>query len=396
MAAMVSGERCFLSPIHCLDDGRSPSVELASFLSLGPQHDLAFAPKLAGVLEYARPRGEPLTLALLRRMVPGESDGLSHALDELGRYFDRALAGGIAPKAPPANLLSTAMAEDALADADALGSYGEGVSLLGRRIAELHAALGSEANPAAFAPEPFTLFDQRSFYQSMRNMTGQCLRLLREQVHRLPTDAAPVAERVLGLERLLLERFAPLLHLRMTAHKIRHHGAFTLERVAWTGNDYVVVDHDGDRYRQLSERRRKGLALRDVTRMVRSHFVAANLALENPGRLRPEDAPLARVWADVWWTNASVAFLRGYLTESRGAVFLPERQDELEVVFDALLLESGLVGLRAAFELHDDEGIHGEANRAVPMQRVVIALRFLAWLFAPTLTDGGSRADNSG
>jgi maltose alpha-D-glucosyltransferase/alpha-amylase len=44
------------------------------------------------------------------------------------------------------------------------GIYFERAALLGKRTAELHLALSSDAEDPAFAPEPFTLLHQRSMF----------------------------------------------------------------------------------------------------------------------------------------------------------------------------------------------------------------------------------------
>ena len=54
-----------------------------------------------------------------------------------------------------------------------MGPYLANIKLLGQRTAEFHIALTADPTDAAFAPEPFSGFYQRSIYQFNRNLTGQ-------------------------------------------------------------------------------------------------------------------------------------------------------------------------------------------------------------------------------
>ena len=71
--------------------------------------------------------------------------------------------------------------------------------LLGRRTGELHLALADAPDDPAFAPETFTPFARRSFYQSLRNTGVRGFDLLRAQEARLDESAREDAARVLAL-----------------------------------------------------------------------------------------------------------------------------------------------------------------------------------------------------
>src|SRR5690606_33437449 len=118
------------------------------------------------------------TAGVLQRFVPNQGDAWEFTLEALDRYFERALS---AP--PDRTLLPTPegplvhAAEAAIPEAvhRVIGeAYLDAAHLLGRRTAELHAALASVEGPD-FRPEPFTSLYQRSLYQSMRNLVGQTL-----------------------------------------------------------------------------------------------------------------------------------------------------------------------------------------------------------------------------
>ena len=80
----------------------------------------------------------------------------------------------------------------------------------------------------------------------------------------------------------------------------------------WTGDDFVIIDFEGEPGRPLSQRRFKRCPLRDVAGMLRSLHYAGVAALRS-GRRRPEDVARLEPWARAWSGWVSAAFLGGYL-----------------------------------------------------------------------------------
>src|SRR5689334_23755812 len=105
----------------------------------------------------------------------------------------------------------------------------------------MHLALGSDVDDPAFTPEPYSALDRRSKYQSMRNLIGKTLRLLRENLDRLPPTQLPVGQRLLEGQEKLLKLFEPFLTRRLTGLRIRTHGDYHLDQLLYTGNNFVLI-----------------------------------------------------------------------------------------------------------------------------------------------------------
>src|SRR5215471_17177613 len=104
---------------------------------------------------------------------------------------------------------------------------------------------------------------------------------------------------------------------------------------------------EGEPARPISVRRLKQSPLRDVAGMLRSfHYAVATTLLEQTADIRPEDLATFEPWARVWYRWVSVAFLQAYCAVAGQGTFLPQGQEERQVLLDAYLLEKVLYELR--------------------------------------------------
>jgi maltose alpha-D-glucosyltransferase/alpha-amylase len=354
-SSFVFGERLMLKLFRKLESGMNPDLEVARFLAgVGFPH----TPPLAGAIEYRRGRGEPTTVAILQGYVVNEGDAWHLALDAARESFERALARPDAPplSAPSASgLLALAAEEPSEAVKDVVGPFLESVRLLGVRTAELHLALASEPTNPAFAPEPFSALYRRSLYQSMRATTDHTFRLLRQRLPSLPEASREGAQHTLSLETEILNRLRAGLEIPINALRIRCHGDYHLGQVLFTGNDFVIIDFEGEPARSITERRIKRTPLRDVAGMLRSfHYAATTELLAARGRiagLEPEASSRLDAWAREWVRGLSGAFLRAYLERLDGSSILPRGPRELEALLEVSLLEKAVYEL--GYELNN-------------------------------------------
>jgi maltose alpha-D-glucosyltransferase/alpha-amylase len=342
--ALVYGQRLFLKLFRRLESGINTDAEVTRFLN--EETSFRNTPRLAGTLEYREEnKSTPITAAILQGYLPNSSDAWAYTLDAIGRYYDTLLSDGGAAerigKAIPAGGVM-ALSQKPFPDIarETIGSYIADAELLGLRTAQLHLALASRDDIPAFAPEPFTPHYQRSIYQLMRTQIVQTMQLVRRRA-----KESPELEQLLSKEEALLHQVRAVLQGKIEALRIRVHGDYHLGQVLYTGNDFAIIDFEGEPARPLSERRLKRNALRDVAGMLRSFHYAPYAVVFGtaPGSyVRTEDHSRLEAGARFWHRWVGAAFLRSYLAESAKGNHLPTKPEATETLLNAFLIEKAL------------------------------------------------------
>jgi maltose alpha-D-glucosyltransferase/alpha-amylase len=355
--SVIYGDRLVLKMFRRISEGLNPDLEVGRFLT--ERARLRQIPAVAGSLEYQTAQGEPATLGILQAYVVNEGDAWSYTLDQVEQYLERALtrrsdAGELfVPRGNPLDLIGHELPPLA----GEMGTYLETARLLGQRTAELHLALATDREDPAFAPEPYGSLYQRSQYQSMRNATARAFDILRARLGDLTEPLASEAATLLKRETQLLEAFRSLVGTRLGGLRIRCHGDYHLGQLLYTGDDFVVIDFEGEPARSLSERRVKRSPLSDVAGMLRSFDYAAYTALlgsTDAGVIRKEDVPELEPWALFWRQWVSSAFLRAYLPPVRDAGLVPADREQLRTLLQILLLDKAVYEL--GYELNNRPG----------------------------------------
>ncbi len=334
------GDKLVLKLFRHIEPGPHPELDMGTFLT---NHDFPNAPQLLGSLDYVV-TDDRYTLAAVTAFVPNAVDAQSHAIDALGRFFDR-VATWVAQKqdAPiasdePVRLLKFDIPPAA---EQMIGTYLESARQLGKRLGDLHLALASPAAPHPLAPESFNPHYQRGHFQALRNVIVQDFRGLQAQMNIIPPALVPIAQRTIESEQTILDFLRLVFDKPINAQRIRIHGNCHLGQVLWTGKDFYFMDFEGDPETPLSERRIKRSPLRDVAGLVRSFHFASDLALRKHverGSVPPESIAKFEPWMRFWNRWVSVAFLQSYFHQVDSSGLLPRDENELRALLRAYVL----------------------------------------------------------
>jgi maltose alpha-D-glucosyltransferase/alpha-amylase len=353
-SSILFGDRLMFKLYRRLEPGINPEVELGTFLT---ERGFEHVPAIAGTLEYRGQHGEARAVASLQAFVPNEGDAWDFTIDAITDYLERA-ATSIVPPEPVGSrvgvLLDLAEREPPPLARSMIETYLDTAWLLGVRTGDMHKLLASNVDDPAFTPEPFTPFNQRSLYQSVRNQSRQAYLLLGRRLSSLPEELRPAARTLLEGEPALQKRLRRLADTKLSGTRIRCHGDYHLGQVLYTGRDLVIIDFEGEPARSITERRLKRSPLSDVAGMIRSFHYAAYGSLIDPNlgpTIRPEDLPALEPWVRFWYSWTAATFLGGYLETVAGADFMPASRAELEILLDSFLIEKGTYEL--AYELNN-------------------------------------------
>lgn len=202
---------------------------------------------------------------------------------------------------------------------------------LGTMTAQLHQALSSCEHHPDFSPIPFTLFHQRSIYQTMRRKSLEaftCLRKLKQ------------VEDIEKLQGIFLKKIQNIPHDLWTGQRIRYHGNFILENLMHSGNDFFATHFGGRALLSEAERKYKRSPLRDVASML---YSITEVAFEAAEKMHTQglitDIHQAHQSALGWSMWVGTTFLRAYLKEVKSLPCIPHSSQEIDLMMTIFLCE---------------------------------------------------------
>jgi maltose alpha-D-glucosyltransferase/alpha-amylase len=319
--------------VRRLETGISLEVEVLGQLnSAAPRPNV---PTLVACVDV-EDGGTSSSLWMSESFIANEGDAWQLTIDHAQRYYEQALTR------QAGQLLLAGAAPDS-AYAELIPDFAPLLRLLGKRTAELHSALFANASSGA---RPFNALSSRAFYQSVRNLSARAFDALRASS--LNEAVQPLSVALLSRRNELRRVLDRALVQPLSGQRMRVHGDYHLGQVLYTGNDFYIIDFEGEPARSASERRRLRSPLADIAGMLRSLHYAAHgvLAMPLPGaQIRPEDRQQLEPWARQFYRASAAAFMGGYLAAAQGAPFLSGSAEELRSLLDIHLLEKALYEL---------------------------------------------------
>jgi maltose alpha-D-glucosyltransferase/alpha-amylase len=352
--SVLYGDRLMLKVCRRLETGRNPDLEVGLFLT--GRAGFERVPKTAGAIEYDRGTGEPVTLALLHQFIPNQGTAWEYTVDELARYYEtaNACAYDVTPEVSGDSLLDLSEKEPPPMVMETMGTAIRAAAVIGRRTAEMHLALASDATDPAFAPEPLTSEDLAVLLAGLREQAASAFMALRQRLKDLSEDVWELGRVVLREGPSLVESFAAIQGETPAATKIRCHGDYHLGQLLRVENDFVIIDFEGEPDRTLAERRSKQSPLRDAAGMIRAFDYAAYAALFAYLKDRSEEFDRLMPWADVWRQWAAAAFLGAYRETAAGATFLPADRGQRLHLLECFMFEKALYELQYELDHRPD------------------------------------------
>ncbi len=278
-------DRLFLKLFRRLQAEENPDVEMGRFLT-----EIANFPRIPpflGEIAMSSPGSQKTTVAMLQGLVPNQGDGWQWFLDELSLWL-------VTVADQPAPAISQTPEFQGSGEAPRRIWRGrsprfEAAALLGRRTAEMHLALASSADLPAFAPEPMTAEDLALDAERIEAQLKSTLEALKLKLATLDDATTDAAGLLLSRRPELIRRARSIAALEPSGQRIRIHGDYHLGQTLRTadakspdgGDDFVLIDFEGEPARPIEERRRKQSPLKDVAGMLRSFSYVAFAAVDH-------------------------------------------------------------------------------------------------------------------
>jgi maltose alpha-D-glucosyltransferase/alpha-amylase len=327
---VMLGDKLVLKLFRKTAPGLNPEWEMGRFLTeqTGFQQ---IAPAL-GVLEWVPDQGEPTLIAILQAYRENQGNAWDYTLSYLSCFLE--------------NWQMEINGAGEEAGGSHHSAYCAQIRLLGQRTAQLHQALAMPTQDRDFCPEPLAQGEAEGWVERVRRDVGVSLDMLAASRDRLSEAIRAKAELLLE-NRKKLETLinGPALDGLETV-KIRYHGDFHLGQVLFSGNDFVLIDFEGEPARTLAERRQKGCPLRDVAGMLRSFDYAAAIAGTQAHCESPAACAALAQLLKTWQHEVKAAFRAGYRKDIAGCPAYPRDEGQTDRLIRLFFLEKALYELR--------------------------------------------------
>jgi maltose alpha-D-glucosyltransferase/alpha-amylase len=282
-SSILYGDSLILKLFRRVEEGINPDVEIGKVLT--EQAGFTHTAPFAGEIVYTAAAHEDVpersfVLALLQGQVRNQGDGWAWTLAEL-------------KKSAAAN------------SKDLPTSYRDAAKLLAVRTAEMHKALAS-AKGEDFTAQPATAEKLKADAERLRGQVAATLALMKQKFADLPEEYVADAASLLA-QRPAMESVAEAIASLAPSDAgqwTRIHGDYHLGQVLRTGDDFAILDFEGEPVKSLEERRKRQSPLRDVAGMLRSFsYVAAAFG-------RELSEPPA--WLAEWDNSTREVYLQSY------------------------------------------------------------------------------------
>jgi len=342
--SIIYGEAFIMKNFRKLSYGINPDLEIPLFLTT--QTNFGNIARVAGYIEYTGSNNLKTSIASLQTFIPNDGDGWSYTLEHLKKFYEFALQHSSATS------LNQSGVDESIGPIvrEFSNHYLNDMYRLGQVTGELHVALASDAAEPDFAPEEITMADVTLWTSRMRSYGTEIINSLQNAGKSFSSQIAEQLSKVSDNVDFYLRKSGELAILaEQKIWKTRYHNDYHLGQVLKTGNDFVVIDFEGEPARPLEERRQKQSPLKDVAGMLRSFNYAVYAAIFNM-KLESERMEM---WGRVWEELVKKSYLNGYLVATGGtdASFLPDSEEAMLKVLSVFQMDKAIYELN--YELNN-------------------------------------------
>ncbi|WP_276391140.1 trehalose synthase [Eudoraea chungangensis] len=273
--SIIINDRSVIKFFRRIYADKNPDFEMSQFLS--ERKGYKNTPAYQGSISIMDSEEVNVTIALMQELVPNEGDAWDFMLKELNKIFNTLEQKHInvreLPQTTLFDRLSIRDVPPEIIDWAGLNIFLK-LQTLAKRTAEMHIALGSEFEDTAFTPTHFNgdyevWLKNRLLYQFQNR-----LNTVENNLHRLEDLSLDLATEFLERKNDIRKRFVNFDWTKLKGERIRVHGDYHLGQVLVQGDDFFLLDFEGEPESTIRDRKVKQPPLKDIAGLFRSFHYA--------------------------------------------------------------------------------------------------------------------------
>ena len=323
----------------------NPDYEISRFLT--ETMNFPSSPAYTGSINVALSEGN-ITLGMMQELVPNQGDAWQFMLDETDRIFDNLKHKKIKiNKLPDIELFKRLKVNEIpheIIDWAGLSIFLR-IHTLATRTAEMHIALGGDTHDTAFTPTTYngdyTVWLKNRLTYQFQNR----LNILENNLHKLDGLALELANQFLDNKKEIRKLFLDFNWTKMKSERIRIHGDYHLGQVLVNGDDFYILDFEGEPESTIRDRKVKQPPLKDVAGMFRSfHYSIYATIFNNKDKYPYEQKELFQA-GEILFKYFVGVFLQTYTEVAQAGNLNIGYRKEIDFLLKYCLLEKAVYEL---------------------------------------------------
>jgi maltose alpha-D-glucosyltransferase/alpha-amylase len=273
--SVIFEDRFFFKIYRKLFREQNPDVEITRFLTEngGFEH----SPRYAGSLTWKREGFPDVSLGLMQEKVENDGDAWAYFHARVKSYFEKVqqLRHDIKEikKVELYKPLSIRDIEPEMLDLIGYETL-KSVEKLAQRTAEMHVSISSDRSNYTFLPITFNEDYSVWLKNKLILQLERRAELVEKNIDSLEGLALEYAKIFLEREEDIMNIIQTFDESKMIGKRIRIHGDYHLGQVLRTGDDFVILDFEGEPESTIRDRKVKQSPLKDVAGLIRSFHYA--------------------------------------------------------------------------------------------------------------------------
>lgn len=323
----------------------NPDYEISRFLT--ERMKFKNSPTYMGSISVALAEGN-ITLALMQELVPNQGDAWQFMLDEVDKIFENLKYKKInIAKLPDIELFKRLKINEVpheIIDWAGLSIFMR-IQTLATRTAEMHIALGGDIHDTAFTTTTYngdyTVWLKNRLTYQFQNR----LNILENNLHKLDGLVLELANQFLDNKKEIRKLFLDFDWTKMKSERIRIHGDYHLGQVLVNGDDFCILDFEGEPESTIRDRKVKQPPLKDVAGMFRSfHYAIYATIFNNKDKYPYEQEELFRA-GEILFKYFVGVFIQTYTDVAQSGNLNIGYRKEIDFLLKYCLLEKAVYEL---------------------------------------------------